>query len=202
MSAKIATESTKKTAKSKPEPASSTTDRKAYFQNYYKKNKDILSKKRRNRYRTDAEYRKQHLENTKKAREQRRVVEATPKFKRDLSKSEERFAGESLPSPRLMQIKGQPVSCHTTLALVRYLGRSLETMRRWLTEGVVPGVSYVDDSGDYWFTELFCKTLRDCVAEMYKRPRGRKSGHGDTEVLRELVAKAFKAKGIKVQKVR
>lgn len=191
------------TAKTKaPAKVVATSGREAYFQNYYKKNKSKLSKKRRNRYNNDPAYRKQHLKNTAKAREQRRLAEADNKLKRDLQKSEDRFAGESLPKPRLMEIGGKPATCHTTLALVRFLGRSLETMRRWLTEGVIPGVSYVDDGGDYWFTEKYCTVLRDCLKEMYKRPRGRKSGHGDTEVLKGLVATAFKVNGIRVQKVR
>lgn len=197
------TKTAKTPAKAAPaEKAPTTLDRKAYFKNYYKKNKSALSQQRRSRYKDDPVYREQHLRNTSKARKQKRVEDAPFKMKRDLTRSEQRFEGEPVPAFRLMQIRGKPSPCHTSLAFMRFLGRSQETLRRWLTEKVLPGVSYVDDGGDYWFTTEFCKVVRECLTEMYKQPRRRKDGLGDTKVLGPLIAKAFKAKGIKIQKVR
>lgn len=194
----------KKTSKKKGTGAKSSdpSDRSEYHRKYWQENKKRISKRRRERYQNDPEYRARHLEQTRKSRERKRQEEADKRLERDRKMSEKRHKGEELKRPRLMKIKGKPTACYSTSALARYIARSNETIRRWLTMGVLPGVSYVDDSGHYWFTKSYCETLRDCVEEMYHRPRQRKGGRGDTEVLKELVGKVFKKKKVGIKKVR
>ncbi len=180
----------------------SASDRTEYQQNYWLTNKAKISAKRKERYKTDPKYRAQHLEQTKKSRKRKREKEATGKLKRDIELSEKRHKGKPLPEPRLMRINGTPTACYSTTALARYIARSNETIRRWFTKGVMLGVSYVDDGGDYWFTKKFCDAMRSCIEEMYHLPRQRKGEHGDTAVLKDLIVKKFKEEKIPYKKVR
>lgn len=192
----------KSAAKKQATETTDPSDRSEYHKRYWQENKDRISQRRKERYKNDPEYRKRHLEQTQKSRKRKREEEAERRLERDLKLSEKRHKGEPLPKPRLMKIAGKAVACYSTSALSRYIGRSNETIRRWLTLGVLPGVSYVDDSGHYWFTKTYCETMRKCVEQMYHLPRQRKGGHGDTEVLKELVKEEFKKAKVKIKKVR
>jgi len=192
----------KKPAKQKGVESTDPSDRSDYHRDYWLSNKAAISAKRKERYHSDPKYRKRHLEQTQQSRHRKREEDAGKKMARDIKLSEKRHKGEGLPNPRLMKIGGMPTACYSTSALARYIARSNETIRRWLTLGVMPGVSYVDDSGHYWFTKNYCEVMRACVEEMYRLPRRRKGGHGDTEVLKGLISAKFKSAKVPVKKVR
>jgi DNA-binding transcriptional MerR regulator len=122
-------------------------DGKSYFQEYYEKNREVLSKKRRDRYRDDPEYRdqvkKRAMERYLKQREERlKDLEENPQ--------EPKVRGNNF--PRVMEIDGKDVLVHGVSEFASRVGRNVQTITAWEAKGIIPAPTVKDDLGRRWYS--------------------------------------------------
>ena len=125
-----------------------------YQKKYYSDNRDKLARQKAEKYANDPEYKRRQIEGNKARRAKRRALLADKKIKREKAESLERWKDRKIPGPRIMQVEGTKQVCHSKSDFARYIGRSNETVRRWLTNGVLPGVSAVVHGKSYWSAGL------------------------------------------------
>lgn len=135
-----------KTAKS--ENDSKGADEKTYFQAYYAKNRAELSEKRRERYRTDKNYREQV-----KQRAMDRYLRQREDRLKDLEENpqEPRVRGNNF--PRVTEVDGKDVLVHGVSEFATRVGRNVQTITAWEAKGIIPPPSVKDDLGRRWYTE-------------------------------------------------
>jgi DNA-binding transcriptional MerR regulator len=142
-------------------------DGKSYFQAYYAKNRDELSKKRKERYRTDKKYREQvkqrAMDRYMKQREERlKHLEENPQ--------EPRVRGNNF--PRVMAIEGKDVLVHGVSEFASRVGRNVQTITAWENKGIIPEPTVRDELGRRWYTEEHMDFIASLARE-YRSNGGR-----------------------------
>ena len=123
-------------------------DRSDYQSEYYEKNKDKLADKAASRYKDDPEYRqraievsRKHRAKKKKERDKIRAAGELPKRKPTTSK------------PVYVDIGGEQVLVHRIAVLAKRIGRSVDALNKWISNGSVPQTPFRTRRGDRLYTD-------------------------------------------------
>ena len=139
---------------------------------WYRVNAKRLNAERKQRYHTDAAYRKKVLDTNQQSREERKKAEGPTKRKRKRVKSEEgrwkTFTGV---------VDGREQTLYTIGALAKVLGCSIQAIRLWERQGIIPSTDLRSNnggSGDRLYTAELLETIRSVLtAQGRLRPAGR-----------------------------
>lgn len=128
------------------------------FQEWYAENGDQLNAKRRDRYKSDPEYRARVLAANRKAREERRETRLT-------EKAAEQAAVKAKVTPRPYKVftqvvKGVPIKLFSIGGLAAVLGCSVQAIRLWEKRGILPEPAFFSKKGDRLYTAEQIETLR------------------------------------------
>jgi DNA-binding transcriptional MerR regulator len=117
------------------------------FQKWYEDNAESLNKTRRERYKTDPEYRDRVLALNKAAREKRRAA-------KEVEKKRETEAVRVRSGTRpWRQVDGpDAVKMFTIGALARAVGKSVKMIRLWEKNGTIPETPHRSEKGDRLYT--------------------------------------------------
>ena len=125
------------------------------FKAWYEDNGDKLNKSRRDRYNTDPEYKKKVLAQNKASREKRRKAQAETKA---AERKAQKFQARARPWKTVERLikdekgKEQLVKVFTIGALARALGCSVQAVRLWERQGVIPPTPIRSGKGDRLYT--------------------------------------------------
>lgn len=132
-----------------------------YQQEYYERNRQSRNDTRKHRWRSDLDFRNRLLEQMKEkrafARQETvddRLIEAIRAKEAIDEQREEESSRRATRRPRLVEINGVKKFVYSTGALAHSLGRESQTLRAWLSAGVLPGCSVVIGN-KAWFTQGF-----------------------------------------------
>jgi hypothetical protein len=134
-------------------------DYKTYQQEYWKKNRDRLLEKRKERYRKDAEYRRKMKE---------RALESKKRFK-ELENEDLLSGGIVKRGPKSSKVhrlelpgnRSYNVTMLTIGQLSKALGRVPQTIRSWEEKGYIPRAIYRDSNDNRLYTEFQVKKLQE-----------------------------------------
>ena len=143
-----------------------------YQRRYYEANRDVLSRKRRERYAGDPEVRRRARD-----RAMARYERVRPE------KGERKVRRYNL--PRVVQVGGKTRLYHCVRKLADAAGRNVHTITQWERGGVIPKPTMVDEQGRRWYSEDHIAF----VAEAVKRYD--EMGQRDLDILKRLVAKRW-----------
>lgn len=121
------------------------------FKTWYRQNAEVLSARRKMRYSTDPAYRDRVLAinaNARRARKKARLHE------QDIERKA-RIVGEAPAArwkSRAIEVDGQEVQAFTIGALARALGRSIQAIRIYEAQGLIPATPYRSSKGDRLYT--------------------------------------------------
>ncbi len=143
-----------------------TTDKEdVYFRGWYAKNGDTLNKSRRDRYTTDPEYREAVLKRNREARQKKR--EASNKERAQERKATRMRVGSRGWKTTEVAVEQDGKTATATLftigALARSLGRSVQAVRLWEREGLLPETELRNKKGDRLYTGDMIATIRDVM---------------------------------------
>jgi DNA-binding transcriptional MerR regulator len=102
------------------------------FSDWYKLHGARLNEKRKQRYHSDPEYRKKVLETNQQSRRQRKQADDAPTKRPRVKKESERFKTVKV------LINGIEVDLYTVGALAEALGCSIQAIRLWERQGIIP----------------------------------------------------------------
>lgn len=102
------------------------------FSDWYKLHGARLNEKRKQRYHSDPEYRKKVLETNQQSRKQRKLADDAPAKPPRVKKEVERWKTVTV------SINGIEVELYTVGALAEALGCSIQAIRLWERQGVIP----------------------------------------------------------------
>jgi DNA-binding transcriptional MerR regulator len=131
-----------------------------YYQQWYKENKDAWNAMRRNKYKNSAEYRMKVSEWNRKHRQQRQKEHVEEQKKR----VEERIIKPHRPRKFVVTMedhsgKKASITLFTIGMLVKVLGRSAMTIRKWEDTGVIPATPIRTSRGDRFYTAEFIELI-------------------------------------------
>lgn len=176
--------------KHRSEKARSRHRRKANRQ-YYEDNRDEISKKRSKRWKDDEEYRERVRERGEEERALRRAKLHEQRLEEDRERSEAYWEGRRVLTPRRVEIDGAPKTVHSSGVLGRAVYRTMPTIRRWIANRVLPGYSWQDEHGRYWFTMAFCRAARAAVERVYLY-----DGRRSETITRQLIIEELESAGV------
>jgi DNA-binding transcriptional regulator YiaG len=132
---------------------------KEYFKRYYQEHKAEIAAKKKERYQTDPEYRAAIQERKRQTRLRR-------KREREAKKAKAKKKDPLAPKVFSVQIGGhdRELSMYSSTQLARMLGRSVQTIRLWEREGILPKAVYRCNNNNRLYTEFQVKML---VAAMF-----------------------------------
>lgn len=171
--------------------------RKVRYDHWYENNKDERNARRRKKYDEDDEHRQKVLDGCKRRRPKIRRSKARAKFQAKLDEAKERETQRKLEQsdeesedrggggrkglPRLMRIAGKDMWIHTSHRLALGCGRGQSTIRAWLAQDVLPGVTLcIKDC--YYFSDNFILAVRAACRRIYAV-----DGNGSRDVLARLI---------------
>ena len=145
----------------------------AYFKDWYSKNGNTLNQSRRDRYKTDKEYRDAVLDRNRKARQKRR--EDTVKERAQERKASRLRVGSRSWKTVEMQVKDDDgnvstVKLFTIGALARSIGRSVQAVRLWERQKLLPEPTMRNEKGDRLYTAEDVETVRQVMEAQGKLP--------------------------------
>lgn len=124
-------------------------DRHEYQREYYLKNKEELSNKKKDRYRSDPEVRR-------KAKEASRLYRIKKKAERDRMRANGELPPSRTVGPRkpiTVDIKGVAHFGYTITAMAERIGRSVDTINNWINIGTIPKTPLRSSRGDRLYTD-------------------------------------------------
>jgi hypothetical protein len=127
----------------------SGSGRRDYQHDYYLKNKDELSKRRKSKYQNDPIARE-------RAKESARLYRAKKKAERDRLRSEGKLPRAKSVGPREpidIEIDGKMFKGYTITILSNRIGRSKDTINHWINIGTVPKTPFRSTRGDRLYTD-------------------------------------------------
>jgi hypothetical protein len=151
-----------------------------YQRDYYLQNRVPRARAHKARWWSDPEYRKREIERAQNRRAIKRAETAPERFE----KMVEAVAGDAEKPhrpPVLVEIGSKEVAVLTTAALAIRCGRKVSTVRTWIEEGVLPGVSAVI-GGRAKFTDRFMDAVKEACRRILFL-----DGRGDHDQLRLLI---------------
>jgi|GEM_PF-1807982 len=158
---------------------------------YYQDNKEEISKKRAKRWKDDPEYRERVRKRGEEERALQRAKKHEERLGEDKIKSEQYWKGRRTLTPRVVMLGGKEATVFSSGVLGRAVYRTMPTVRRWIVNRVLPGYSWQDEHGRYWFTREFCQAARRAIEKVYLYD-GRR---GET-VTRQLLIEELTSAGI------
>jgi DNA-binding transcriptional MerR regulator len=138
-----------------------------YFQEWYRDNGDQLNKSRRERYRTDPDYREKVLQQNREARKRRRQKTLKERRKRQTaSKARTSQAWKSV-NVELKDENGKPVvvKMFTIGTVAKALDCSVQALRLWEKKGIIPETEYRYSKGDRLYTMEQIETYREILTQ-------------------------------------
>ncbi len=143
-----------------------------YHRDYYLRNRKRRKRQRKARWQNDPKFRKTQLKQMKLVRGEKRKTEAIIKLAARIAKKAS--AARPQRHPRLADVNGRRELVYTTGAVALRAGREPLTIRDWIADRVLPGVSIVIGNKG-WFTQGYIDAvfaaLRRCVMEDARTPR-------------------------------
>lgn len=145
----------------------------AYFKDWYAKHGENLNQSRRDRYKTDPAYRDAVLQRNREAREKRRTSTAK-------ERSQQRKASRLRVGSRAWKtVEAEVVdkngdvataTLFTISALARSIGRSVQAVRLWERQGLLPEPPFRNKKGDRLYTAEMVEVIRDVMGAQGKLP--------------------------------
>lgn len=166
-------------------PGAVIKDESSYNASYYQQHKEKILAARAQRYRTDPEYREKTM-HAAIERKKRLRAEAIPKPRKKLGL-------ESV--THLIQIGDQDVEVEmfTSGQLARFMDRTIQTIRLWEKNGILPKALYRTSSGSRLYTALQ-------VQELVKALASAKRGDGVSLVRERISSTSFPARAEEIWK--
>jgi DNA-binding transcriptional regulator YiaG len=132
---------------------------KKYFQQYYLDHKEKIAAKKKERYQKDPEYRAA-------IQDRNRKVRALKKKRREDRKKKASKKDPRRPKKFSVHIGGleRELSMYSSTQFARMVGRSVQTIRLWEREGILPKAVYRCNNNNRLYTEFQVKML---VAAMF-----------------------------------
>lgn len=163
----------------------------AYFKDWYAKHHETLNQSRRDRYKTDPEYRKAVLQRNREAREKRRTETAKERAQRRKA-SRLRVGSRAWKTVEAEVVdkngKVATATLFTISALARSIGRSVQAVRLWERQGLLPEPPFRNKKGDRLYTAEMVEVIRDVMDAKGKLPettiRSRPAPKGIDRVVR------------------
>jgi len=125
------------------------------FSQWYASNGERLNENRRNRYHTDPEYRQRVLEKNRESRRKRReesLKNRPPKPPKDPNDRKWKTVS--------VRYEGKKQEAYTIGALAQKLGCSIQAIRLWERQGVIPNAPLRSPTGDRLYTPEAVKEIR------------------------------------------
>lgn len=161
---------------------------------WYEANKATFNEDRKNRYKTDPVYRAKVLAWNRESRKKNREAEAK-------ERAEEAKAAKVTLNPRrfktvrmTIDVNGKPVETdvYSIGALALYLNRSIQVLRLWEAEGVIPETPHRNEKGDRFYTR---RQLQDIHKILTKTGRLGEQGGRQNQRLRPFLHRLKYADG-------
>jgi DNA-binding transcriptional MerR regulator len=165
------------------------------FKNWYGENGEKLNKDRRNRYKTDPEYRARVLAQNKVSREKRRKATAEQKA---AEREARKFKAKAEPWKTVeMTVKDKngkavEVTVFTIGALAATLGVSVQAVRLWERQGVIPKTPLRSGKGDRLYTVEQLEMMQELLKKQGKLDEDKLN---ETSPPREFLRKVKLANG-------
>ena len=132
------------------------------FVEWYRVNSKRLNEQRKARYHTDASYRQKVLETNQKSREARKRSTGSSKLKRSKKAKSDEKRWKTVPA----DIDGVTETLFTIGALAEALGCSIQAIRLWERQGIIPSTPFRSGkgrSGDRLYTKELVETIRSVL---------------------------------------
>jgi hypothetical protein len=118
-----------------------------------------LSRKRKDKYRQDPEYREKVLSCSKSYRE--KVREKREKLRAEGKLVSKRHKGPR--KPVVLEVNGKSVYAYTISTLAERIGRSIHTVNHWTTIGEIPPTPLWSKRGDRLYTDAMILIVKMAV---------------------------------------
>lgn len=158
----------------KPTDAAESSEK---FQRWYKENSQSFNKLRRSRYKSDPSYRKEVLERNRQYRQQQRAAKRAAKLAALAPRGA--GSGELLTRQRprwktvRMEIDGKPMTLCTVGAFAGSLRVSVQAIRLWEKDGVIPAATVRGPNGDRLYTLEEIEKISAILEAKGRLPEGR-----------------------------
>jgi len=162
-------------------------DRSLYQREYYESHKEELSKKRKEKYQNDSEYREKVKEASRRYREKKRV-------EREALKKEGKWPKPKKRGPRtivMVNLNGKKVEAYTIPVLAKKIRRSISTVNKWITVGTIPKTPFLSKTGGRLYTDAMVLVIKMAI-------QSRGIVGDDPEVRKEIV-EGWKRFGIPIK---
>jgi DNA-binding transcriptional MerR regulator len=142
-------------------------DTSTYFQEWYRDNGGELNKSRRERYRTDPEYREKVLEQNREARKRRRKAALKERKKRQEASTVRTSQPWKSINVELKDENGNPVVTRmfSIGAVAGALDCSVQALRLWEKKKIIPETPYRYSKGDRLYTVEQIETYREILTQ-------------------------------------
>lgn len=149
-----------------------------YNRRYYKRHKDRINERRKQRYHNDPEYRERIKENMRKHRARKKMRDR--KLGRRKGMAAPKHIKVNMPSGDSVTVKMWYVG-----ASAEHIGVQPDTVRRWIYDRVIPDVHYRTDAGYRLFTDDQVRIMKEIYSEVSAE------GRPDLEEFSARVMEAF-----------
>jgi len=151
-------------------------DRRDYYKEYYRRNRDEIAEKKKSRYYDDEGYRQRRIAAQREYRERKRR-ELESKLK---GKKPERKKGQPR-GPETVIVNGVEEEAFTTGVLAERVGRSKVTIGYWSRNGVFPATPFFNKRGDRLYTRRMIEIVADVLSRYGRMPSGDTSFRDEVE---------------------
>lgn len=129
-------------------------DHPGYHKQYYRAHRDEIAEKKKKKYETDSQYRKEILRRS-------RVRKAAQRQAREEAKATAKAKDPMEPKKHTVSIGGREITVlmYSISQLARCFGRTAQTVRLWEKKGHLPKATYRCNNGNRLYTEFQVKML-------------------------------------------
>lgn len=144
------------------------------YDDWYEENKTEFNKDRRSRYENDPEYRAKVLEWNRESRKRKRE-ERLAERKAEAAAAKIKVTGSAYKASAVALPDGSKVAAYSIGALASALKRSIQVLRLWEAEGVIPKTPHQNAKGDRLYTFAQIKEIYETLkANGRLRDQGRR----------------------------
>lgn len=153
------------------------------FKDWYKDNSTDLNKDRRSRYETDPDYRERVLETNRASRERQRQARLKEQAK---AKKAKKVVVKKAPWKEVSVETGAatPQKLYTIGYLATALGRSVQVIRLWEKQGVIPPTPLKSAKGDRMYTPEMIDSIHEILE---KKGRLKENTRGKRRPLKAVI---------------
>lgn len=148
------------------------TKNKQYQREHYLKNRDKISEAKKERYRTDPNYRKSA---------QKRALERYHATREGKQRGKRGYN-----HPKVAHVDGQDVIVHSVKAFADQANRNVQTIRSWEEKRVIPPPTFTDARNRRWYSDAHIARVVRAVSKFEA------TGALSLDVLKKLVEREFK----------